>query len=88
MMLLVKLLNGSICSARPAGENSGQGCCSMIGCSRGSVAIRWAMASSRSVPVVARGRGSPVFEGETFSAPAGYAVTEEPWGVRRVAFVR
>lgn len=85
MMLLVKLLNGSICSARPAGENNGHGCCSMTGCNRGSVAIRWATAFSSSVPVVASGRGSPVFEGE---ASVGYAVTEEPWGVRRVAFVR
>lgn len=60
----------------------------MTGCRRGSVAIRWATACSSSIPVVASGRGSPVFEGEASSALAGYAVIEEPWGVRRVAFVR
>lgn len=88
MILLTRLLNGSICSASPAGAKSGQGCWSMTGWRRGSVAIRWAIASSRSVPVVAVGRGRPVFEGDASSTLRGYALTEEPWGVMRVAFVR
>lgn len=71
MILLVKLLNGSICSARPTGENSGQWCCSMTALRRGSAAIRWDVAWSSKVPVVAAGRGSPVFEGEASSTWAG-----------------
>lgn len=88
IILLVKLLNGSICSARPAGEKSGQGCAWMTGSRRGSVAMRWARPFSRRVPVVAEGRGRPVFEGEDSERVVGYAFIEEPWGVRRVAFVR
>lgn len=57
-------MNGSILSARPAGEKSGQGFASMTGFRRGSVAMRWDRPFSRRVPVVARGRGRPVFEGE------------------------
>ena len=57
-------MKGSILSARPAGEKSGQGCASMTGFRRGSVAIRWDRPCSRRVPVVARGRERPVFEGE------------------------
>jgi hypothetical protein len=71
MILLVKLLNGSISSVRPAGEKSGQGCCAMTGSRRGSVAIRCAVACSRSVPVVARGRGRPVLLGEASFACSG-----------------
>lgn len=88
IMLLTKLLNGSICSANPVGENNGQGCCSITVFRRGSVASKCAIPCSRSVPVVAVGRGRPVFEGEASSRLIGYAFTEEPWGVRRVAFVR
>lgn len=71
IILLVRLLNGSIFSASPSGEKSGHGCCSITDLRRGSVAIRWAIAWSSSVPVVAVGRGSPVFEGEASSARDG-----------------
>lgn len=71
MILLVRLLNGSICSARPVGEKSGQGCASMTGFRRGSVAMRWARPWSRRVPVVAVGRGRPVFEGEVSARVVG-----------------
>lgn len=71
IILLVRLLKGSTFSARPSGEKSGHGCCSMTGFRRGSVAIRCATAWSSSVPVVAAGRGSPVFEGEASSAWGG-----------------
>lgn len=71
MILLTKLLKGSICSARPAGEKSWHGCCSMTDLRRESVAIRWAVAFSSNVPVVASGRGIPVFEGEASSVLAG-----------------
>lgn len=78
MMLLVKLLKGSTFSARPAGENRGQGFLSITSCSRESCVTRCAIACSSNVPVVAAGRGSPVFEGEASSIWEGYAVTEEP----------
>jgi hypothetical protein len=71
MILLARLLKGSISSVRPAGENRGQGCWAMTDARRGSVAMRWAVAFSRSVPVVARGRGRPVLLGEASSAWAG-----------------
>lgn len=64
MILLVRALKGSIFSASPVAEKSGQGCASMTGFSRASVAIRCARPCSSSVPVVADGRGRPVFEGE------------------------
>jgi len=70
-MLLVRLLKGSISSAKPAGEKSGHGCCSITVAMRGSVAMRCAVAFSSSVPVVAVGRGRPVFEGEVSSRCAG-----------------
>lgn len=61
----------------------------MSGSKRGSVAIRCATAFSRSVPVVAVGRGRPVLLGDaSTSVSGGYATSDEPWGVRSVALVR
>lgn len=88
MMLLTKLLKGSICSARPVGENNGQGYRSTIDFKRGSAAIRCAVACSSNIPVVAGGRGIPVFDGEASSTLEGETVTEVPRGVCRIAFVR
>lgn len=88
MILLTRLRNGSISSARPSGVNNGQGCSRMSDSRRGSVAIRCAAAFSRSVPVVAVGRGRPVLLGDaSASVPGGYATSDEPWGVRSVALV-
>jgi len=52
MILLTKLLKGSISSASPSGEKTLQGCFSIMGASLGSTLIRWASASSRMLLVV------------------------------------
>lgn len=79
---------GSIVSARPVGEKIGQGWAAITALKRGSVWIRWFVASSRMVEVVVVGGGwceEVPFAWELVSG--GKAVDCVPPGVASVAFV-
>lgn len=59
----------------------------MIGFIRGSTSIKCLQAWSSRVPVVAVGRGKPVFDGDESGIPFVYATLCVPPGVIRAAFV-
>jgi hypothetical protein len=83
-MPLTRLLNGSISSAKPCGENTWQWCLLMIGFSLGSILIRCARASSRIFAVVLTFDGT--LDGDiSFKGLA--ATTRRVSGVTNVAFV-